>query len=217
MVKNMGKEKRENLSNLVTRYIKDGIFEGKYTSNDQIKENCLAQELGISRAPVREAMKQLEREGVLYFIPNKGSFLVEITKKDRAEIFQIRVSLESDIIRILIEENRLTTKDFKKLEKMFLEMSRVARSDKEYIRKVIEIIKIDFEFHKYLWRKSESKHRCSILETLVFQLKMAMIHDTQLSNDLEESVLQHLDIIEALKSRNIDLAIMQLKNHIVEL
>lgn len=208
--------RKENLSSYIVKYIKNKILKGQYLPNEQIKENDLAKELKTSRAPIREALKLLEKDGIFYSIPNHGCFLMNFDQKDRIEIFQVRVYLESKILELLISENKLKESDFTNLEKIFLKMIKIARADIDHLEKVISITKLDLEFHSYLWKISESKIIFDILTSLSFKIKVAMIHDTLTSNNLEDSIILHFDMIQALKEGNKIKTIQILEEHIEE-
>lgn len=191
--------KRENLSELVIDYIKEMIINGKYAEGEHIPETEIARELGISRAPVREGIKELQNLGVIEFIPRRGNFVSRYSVEDKKEIFDIRLLIESDMLEILINNNRLKEADFDHLTKIVDEMMMISKGDGDIMQKAALLSKKDIEFHRYIWLKSGSKRRTEILENLHFQLRMAMLYDTKLSGDLQMTAEEHYDIIRCLK------------------
>ncbi len=191
--------KRENISAIVIEYIKEKIINGKYAEGDHIPETEIAKELGISRAPVREGIKELQNQGVIEFIVRKGNFVASFTVEDKKEIFDIRLLLESEILELLIKENKLQEKDFAYLTKIVDEMLVISESEGDKAKKTSLMSEKDIEFHKYIWSKSGSKRRTEMLKNLHFQVQIAMLYDTKLSGDLQMTATQHYDIIKYLK------------------
>ncbi|WP_326907614.1 GntR family transcriptional regulator [Sedimentibacter sp. MB31-C6] len=205
---------RENLSSIVANYIKESILSGVYKEGDHILESEVAFKLGISRAPVREAIKELEKEGIVTLIPRKGTYVTKFTIEDIKEIFDIRLLLENDIINILIKEDKLNDRDFKHLEYLVKDMVNVRNSNKSDKNKAILINVKDTEFHKYLWQKSGSKRRVKILEDIFFQLRIAMLFDTNETGNLLLTATDHYDIIDNLRNKDIEMSKQSLRNHI---
>ncbi|PAB59230.1 GntR family transcriptional regulator [Anaeromicrobium sediminis] len=211
----MGVYKLDNLSAVVVEYIIDKILTGKYKEGDHILEMKIAEELDISRAPVREGIKELQNKGIIDFIPRRGNFVTRFNAEDRKEIFDIRLMLESSVLEILIKEKKLKDHDFHNLTKIMDEMLSILDIDMDDMEKTLKINKKDIELHRYLWEKSGSKRRMRILNNLYLQLQMAMMYDTNMTGDLEMTVKDHYDIIEYLKEGNLEKCKDALKNHIV--
>ena len=74
--------------------LRDDILSGKYSEHEELRELAIGEELGVSRTPVREAFRQLELEGLIQIIPNKGAYVTGITEKDVKDIYMIRSLLE---------------------------------------------------------------------------------------------------------------------------
>lgn len=206
--------KKENLAEYVIDYVKSKILSGEYESGDHVPETEIAKELGISRAPVREGIRELQNLGVIKFFPRRGNFVSEIDAEDIKEIFDIRIMIEGDMVRILIEEQKLTDADFKHLENIVEDMLNISKMEGDMMEKAALMSMKDIEFHKYLWECSGSMRRKEILERLHFQLQMAMVYDTKQSGDLHLTAAEHYVIIEALKEGDVDACKKALKSHI---
>ena len=85
---------RYSLRGKVFDEIREGILSGKYKQQEELKEIALAEELGVSRTPVREALRQLELEGLVKIIPNKGAYVIGLTERDIRDIYAVRSELE---------------------------------------------------------------------------------------------------------------------------
>lgn len=206
---------RGNLNSTVVEFIKESILIGRYKEGDRIIETEVSETLGISRAPVREGLRDLEQEGIVTTIPRKGTFVTEYHEEDIKEIFDIRLLLENNINKILIYEDKLKMEDFKLLENLVNEMKSIAESNLDENNKFLLINQKDMEFHRYIWNKSGSQRRVKLLESIFFQLRVAMLYDMNETGDLVKSAMDHIDIIEALKSKDIEKCKYALRNHII--
>ena len=214
-MENINGFKHKNLSSKVAEHLKKEIFLKKYESGERILESEVSRELNISRAPVREAIKELQNQGLVKTIPRKGSFVVDFTEGDIKEIYEIRIVLESRIFKKLIEENILVESDYENLTKIVDDMIDIAKSKEKFNYKIINMNKKDIAFHSYLWDKSGKRWTLNILKTLHSQLKFAMIVDLNLEEDLIKSAGKHYEIIETLRTRNYEKSIKYLSEHIV--
>ena len=108
----------------VYEILKNNITSGKYRQGQWLQENTLAEELHVSRSPVRDALHQLAKDGLVNEIPNRGVFVREYSLKDIDELFEIRIMFESYAIRAicknLTESQRQVLEQFKKDFKYFL-------------------------------------------------------------------------------------------------
>ncbi|MFW6281163.1 MAG: GntR family transcriptional regulator [Halanaerobium sp.] len=205
----------QSLSDKVAEYLKREIFLENYQGGDRIFEARVAEELNVSRAPVREAIKELENAGLVETIPRKGSFVISFEESDIKEIFEIRVILEGRMMEIIIQNDLLDEEDFNHLEYLIEEMLLIVKKDLPDNEKVVELNNKDIAFHKYLWEKTDRKFTQRILKVIYNQLKLAMIIDSRKEDNLEESVKEHYDIIKNLKEKNLNEIRQSLIDHIV--
>ncbi|MFW5855982.1 MAG: GntR family transcriptional regulator [Bacillota bacterium] len=193
----------KSLSKRVVDYLKEEIFMENYTGGDRIPETKIADELEISRAPVREALKELENMGLVEIISRKGTFVVDFQPDEVQELYEIRVMLEERVFKILIENKKLTDKDYDYLEGLIDEMVDIASSDMHQNKKVFEVNKRDIKFHRHLWCKSDSKWTINILTTLYNQLQLAMLLDAKKEENLVQASLKHEKILNNLRENNL--------------
>lgn len=206
---------KKNLSEIVVDYIKNKILTGEYKEGDHVSEVSVAEALNISRAPVREGIKELQNQGLIKFIPRKGNYVTRMTLEDVKEVFDIRLLIENSVIEILIKENKLQERDYNRLKEIIDEMMNIANSIGDIRDKTIKINELDMEFHIFLWQKSDSKRRVKILTDLFIQLQLAMVFDTQMTGDLEVTASDHYEIVKFLKEGNIEECKKALKDHII--
>lgn len=209
------KIKHQSLSNKVAEYLKREIFLENYRGGDHILEAKVAKELDVSRAPVREAIKELEKEGLIETIPRKGSFVASFNENDIREVFEIRVLLEGRMMELILKDNLLKDGDFLYLENLVKEMLSIVNKEIPEDEKVVELNEKDMAFHKYLWEKTNRKFTQRILKMIHNQLKLAMIIDARKEESLEESAREHYEIIENLKKKDLKRLRQALIDHIV--
>lgn len=92
---------KANLSEIVVSYVKNKILTGELKSGDRLVETDMSEELQISRAPIREALRELNMRGILTFSPKKGSQILEMGYEDIMEVFSIRIPLEMQTLTII--------------------------------------------------------------------------------------------------------------------
>lgn len=204
-----------SLSSKVADYLKREIFLENYQGGDHILETKVAEELNVSRAPVREAIKELEKEGLIKTVPRKGSFVVRFEEQDIKEVFEIRVMLEGRILEVIVENDLLDEEDYSNLENMIEEMLVVVNKEIPEDEKAVELNDKDIAFHEYLWDKSNRKLTKRILKMIYNQLKLAMIIDVRKEDSLEESAREHYDIVENLRQKDLKALKQSLIDHIV--
>ena len=208
----------ESLSQKVAKYLREEIlWSGKYRRGQHVEESEIAERLGISRAPVREALRELEAQGLLVYVPRKGTFIPSFDHDDMMEILDIRYMIESRVFEILIKKDMLTKKDFASLRKIVDEMVASSRSDDPMEKKISAFSEYDITFHRYLWEKSGRKWSNKILRDLYYQLRLAMMQDLIMEQNIELSAVMHYDIIDSLKNKDLDSAKKMLVKHILSL
>ena len=105
-----------SLRGRVFNALRENILSAKYSQNEELKETAVAAELGVSRTPVREALRQLELEGLVKIIPNKGAYVIGITDKDIEDIYLMRSLLEGLCARFAT--NNITQEQIEQLEEI---------------------------------------------------------------------------------------------------
>ena len=90
----------ESLREKVFQKLREDILKGKYKKGDELVECTIGKELGVSRTPVREAVRQLALEGLVQIIPNKGAFVTGISSQDVMDMYQIRARLDGMCVSI---------------------------------------------------------------------------------------------------------------------
>ncbi len=143
--------KKETYTELVINYIKQCILNGTYKPGAKVKELVIAQKLSISRAPIREALQVLIKEGLVVWTPQKGKFITELNPKQIRDSYYTGGILEAAAVSTAL--HRYTTKDIKKLEDVADKMQKVAENNEP-----IELLAdLDDKFHKILFSRIENE------------------------------------------------------------
>ena len=149
----MGEYQDNSLGSRVFQRLREDILSGKYKEHDELRENTLGKELGVSRTPVREALRQLELEGLVTIIPNKGAYVTGISSKDIRDIYILRSMLEGLCARWATEH--ITEEQLDELEEVILlsefHMKKVSGNNAD------QVTDLDGKFHKILYEASDSR------------------------------------------------------------
>lgn len=192
-------EDNNSLSSRVFHSIREDILSGKYHTNEELKEKTIGEELGVSRTPVREALRQLELEGLVTIIPNKGAYVVGISQKDIQDIYEIRSRLEGLCARWAAKN--ITKEQLDELEEnIFLAEFHASKGNSE------QIVELDNKFHEIMYKASGSKEIRHVLSD--FHHYVQRVRKITLANP-ERAVSsneEHKKIVEALKLHDGDLA-----------
>ena len=188
--------------------IREDILAGVYKENEELKEAILGKELGVSRTPVREALRQLELEGLVTIIPNKGAYVTGITKKDIHDIYAIRSYLEGLCARWACEH--ITQEQIEALdETIYLSAFHARRGHND------QLVELDNKFHELIYEASGSKilnHVLSDFHHYVERIRKVSLSST---NRATKSIQEHEAIFEAIKKRDGDLAESLAHEHIM--
>ncbi len=179
-----------------------------YRSRNDIRldERQLAQDFGISRTPVREAMAQLEREGFVRSVPRRGVYVVRKTKEEVIQLITAWAALESMAARLITQNAK--DDDILRLRKMF------ATFDGGQLRAHLdEYSEVNIEFHQTIIRMSENTVLLDLAENLFTHMRMIRRKTIGEKNRADKSIRDHMNIIEALEARDIARAETLVRDH----
>lgn len=172
----------------------------------RLDERRLAQDLGVSRTPVREAMAQLEREGFVRSVPRRGIYVVRKTKREVIEMITAWAALESMAARLITQT--ATDEEIGSLRKMFTTFV-----GDEVLAHLDEYSEQNIEFHQTIIGLSGNTVLASLAENLFTHMRMIRRKTIVERDRAERSVQDHLHIIEALEKRQTDLAETLVRQH----
>jgi DNA-binding GntR family transcriptional regulator len=164
-------------------------------SDIRLDERRLAQDFGISRTPVREAMAQLEREGFVRAVPRRGVYVVRKTKREVIEMITAWAALESMAARLITEN--AGDADIASLRRMFATFE-----DGQVQAKLDEYSEVNIEFHQTIIRMSGNGVLISLAENLFTHMRMIRRKTIGEKDRAARSIRDHMNIIEALEARD---------------
>ena len=176
-------------------------------SDIRLDERQLAQDFGISRTPVREAMAQLEREGFVRSVPRRGVYVVRKTKKEVIELITAWAALESMAAR-LITQKSATEGEIASLRQMFATFE-----DGQLRAHLDEYSEVNIEFHQSIIRMSGNGVLIDLAENLFTHMRMIRRKTIVEKDRADRSIRDHMNIIEALEAHDTGRAETLVRNH----
>ncbi len=196
-----------SLRGRVFHKIREDILSGKYKNHEELKEVAIGNELGVSRTPVREAFRQLELEGLIQIIPNRGAYVTGITAKDVHDIYMIRSRLEGLCARLATEH--ITKEQLEEMEEnVYLAEFHAQKGHME------QIAELDSRFHNIMYESCDSKmleHTLKDYHQYVWRVRKKSLKSARGA----QSNSEHQEIMEAIKSGDADLAEQRANQHML--
>ena len=185
----------QSLAVAVANSLRTAIIEGELQPGDRLVEQKLAKTLGTSQPTVREALKELEHEGFVRKITNKGTYVTELAPEDIEKVLRVRIALE----QIAIEEaaTRVTEKDARHLKHLVEDMEAAAEKKDR-----AGFYNADLAFHRKIWNLAGNEHLTASLSRVAFSL-LASVLSRQPKFAYSRAVEQHRFILNGLLSGNV--------------
>ena len=196
-----------SLRGKVFKKLREDILNGRYKENDELKETVIGEELGVSRTPVREAFRQLELEGLIRIVPNKGAYVTGISAADVADIYEIRSLLEGLCARWATK--KISKEKLDEMEEIIL-LSEFNLEKGNFD----QLTELDNRFHMLLYEACESKMLIHLLKDFhqyVQKERQKTLSDEQRSRD---AIAEHKSIMEAIRDGDAHLAEKLADKHI---
>lgn len=197
-----------SLRGRVFQKLREDILSGKYKEHEELKEVAIGEELGVSRTPVREAFRQLELEGLIQIVPNKGAYVTGITAKDVKDIYMIRSLLEGLCARLATE--KITGEQMEEMEEnIYLADFHAQKGHMD------QMAELDNRFHDILYEACDSKlleHTLKDYHQYVLRVRQKTLSNNtrgRASND------EHRQIMEAIKAGDADKAEQLANRHMI--
>lgn len=196
------------LSKQVVRAIRHQIFSGALKPNQRVVEAEIAAEMGISRGPVREAIAELEKEGLIITYARKGTYVKSFELKDIEEIYTLRALLEGFAVTLAID--RLQGPDLDYLKDLLDQIGKMAEK-----RDVIEVSRLNMQFHKKIMELSDHKRLYGTWQSLLAQTQMLSAMTTEYYTSLIDIRKSHKILLDALMTGDRDHIKKGFENHIL--
>lgn len=196
-----------SLHDEVAAQLRERIFAGEWTPGTFLDEVLLAQEMRISRTPLREALKVLTVEGLVRHEPRRGCFVNEVTEQDLDEIFPVIALLEG---RCAYEAaQNATDADLLALEALHDKLARHARG-----KRIHDYYEANFAIHEAIITLAGNRWLAMVIGDLRKILKLARLQQLHAPGRLEQSLSEHLAVFAALKARDPEGAEAAMKTHL---
>lgn len=190
--------------------IRNSIMNGGLKPGQRLVESDISQQLGISRSPVREALHQLEIEGLVTSSPNMGTYVTKLSLKDLREIYTIRAALEQLAVKLVTY--RVNEEELAELEKLVEDMHKSAQ-----VGNLNQLTELDMTFHRYLCHTSHNKRLFDIWLTMNAQIRLFINLTAHFYLPAKEIVKRHKNVVKAIRENRAEEAGRLISNDIIEL
>lgn len=196
---------RSYLKDQVTDLLRDYLIGGRIAPGTKLVERDVAEQLGVSRAPARDALMQLEKEGLVVSKSN-GRYVIEPTAQDVRELYQVRLALEKLAIELAMQNH--AARAGAALAKKLAEMKEaVIRHDR------LAFARTDVELHDLIWRQSGNRHLRATLSTMSGAIFLFAANNADYY-DWDEAYQLHEDLVRDINSGDVAAAIKSLERHV---
>ena len=186
-------EEPKLLSEDIADSIRTAIIKGKFRPGEKISEGELAESMGISRTPLREAFRRLENEGFIEIIPRKGAVVTEINPDEAFQLYEIKSTLEGLAARLAAP--RMTEKDIEKLERINRELE-----DRQAEDDIDGFYKTHCRFHEVFVKLCGNRRLIQIISNLNDHFKRFGVISLTFPGQFDEAARQHREIIGAFRN-----------------
>lgn len=197
-----------SLRGRVFHKIKTDILEGRYEVGHELREVTLGEEMGVSRTPVREALRQLELEGLVEIIPNRGAFVQGISSKDVEDIYRIRARLEGLCASMAVE--CITQEQIDRLDEIIL-LSHFYEEKEEFDHLGV----LDSQFHEVMYEACGSKMLQHLLKDYHQYVQRVRSRSLKYQKRAKKSTQEHAEILQAIKEKDAKAADRLTTKHIL--
>lgn len=207
----------KTLQEIVLTTLRREILSGAFKDGEKLNQDQLASRLGVSRMPVREALRRLEAEGLVKFTAHRGAMVTTLSTEEVAQVFDIRCNLEGMATRLAAQ--RASFEDLKRLREIFAEMEKAKDNHQAYV-------KLNREFHEAVYKASGYPLLTKIISGLWDNIERYIMTYIALPGRMELAQQQHRELItfcekkdaiqaESLLQRHIEGSVGDIKNYVL--
>jgi DNA-binding GntR family transcriptional regulator len=202
---------KRSLADEVTERIREAILSGKLEPGARLREELLASSLNVSRGPVREALSNLEREGLVIVHRNRGTFVARLSVDDLEEVYSLRRALERLAVQRMIQSADDSTFDA---------LQEVIETLKEYTARGIteqEAAALDLRFHDIIYQACRHRRLYEFWSQIQSQIQIILLTRHVAGQDFRKSVVRrHQELLDAFRTRDEATALAALDSHLAE-
>ncbi len=195
------------LRDVVFNTLRQAILKGDMEPGERLMEITLANKLGVSRTPIREAIRKLELEGLVHMIPRKGAIVASISEKDMKDVLEVRITLEELAVKLAIKN--MNEEDIEALIKAGRNFENAVIS-----RDIVGICDADVAFHDIIYNRTGNNRLIQMISNLreqMYRYRLEYIKDARTHSIL---ISEHNDIIKCLKNKDVDAAKEAVREHV---
>ncbi|WP_440056009.1 GntR family transcriptional regulator [Pseudoalteromonas sp. T1lg65] len=194
---------------LVAEAIREKILSGEIKAGDPLRQAALAEELNVSRIPVREALLQLEAEGLVNFEAHKGATVTKLSAEQIDEIFDLRALLEAELLRHSID--KLSNRDLLEAEAVLADLEEaMAAGDTQ-----LATGRLNAEFHSKLYSRAERPQTRELVDVYSKNSERYVRMHILLAGGITTAPEEHRNLLEFCRQKDADKACAYLKQHII--
>ena len=182
------------LRDVVFNTLRQAILRGELKPGERLMEIQLANKLGVSRTPIREAIRKLELEGLVLMIPRKGAEVAEITEKNMRDVLEVRKALEELAVQLACE--KITDEEIEEMKKAAEEFKMILKS-----RDITEIAEADVRFHDIIYMATDNQKLIHLLNKLREQMYRYRVEYLKNPDVHEQLTQEHEEIVYHIKRR----------------
>lgn len=195
------------LRDVVFNTLRQAILKGELEPGERLMEIQLADRLGVSRTPIREAIRKLELEGLVLMIPRKGAEVAEITEKSLKDVLEIRRALEDLAVRLACE--KITKEELKELKKAGDDFKKVLKS-----QDITEVAEADVRFHDVIYMATDNPKLIQLLNNFREQMYRFRVEYLKKAEVRPQLLAEHDEIIRYITEGNKEEASRVVTRHI---
>ena len=192
----------------VAERLRERIFSHELPPGTWVDEQALAEHYGISRTPLREALKVLASEGLVTLKPRRGCYVTEISERDLDEVFSVMALLEGECARTIV--GRANDKQLEELKTIHAELERAAAA-----HDIEGFFEANQSFHRAIQEFADNHWLMHVIEDLRKVIKLSRHHSLFSDGRLAQSLAEHRDILQALLARDGSRAEELMRTHIL--
>ncbi|MDR3348205.1 MAG: GntR family transcriptional regulator [Acidaminococcales bacterium] len=194
------------LREIVCESLRTAIIGGVLKPGERLMEIQLAEELGVSRTPIREAIRKLEQEGFIDMLPRRGAYVANISIKDVVDVYEIRIAL--DVLAAGLAAERITGDELALLrQRLGIIKEVVEHGDME------KIGEYDWAFHEVLYKAGKNDRLVGIINNLRDQLTRLRVTSMNYQDRIKDTMLEHELLVESIAMREPELAKQRALEH----
>ena len=208
LVKAMSEFSGMPLRDVAFQTLRKGILHGELKPGERLMEIQLANRLGVSRTPVREAIRMLELEGLVINTPHRGAQVASITEKDLQDVLEVRKGLEEMSIRLACE--RITDQQLQELYEASRRFEKQAESDED----IMKLAAADEAFHAIIYKASGNQRLEQLINNLLDQMFRYRIEYLKDEANRQSLITEHDELWNSLKNRDYNRSRKFMRQHI---